>query len=376
MDNYRPKRLCTGKNSENYKFTVVDTTYEENISTIHDLCCDVWHQIFNYFKMMNLFKTFASITVASDQVLLNANNHFLFRGLTLHVATRNLPEQIYFNRINSLTLHETAYLTIIEHCSALRSLKLVGTTEWITSIIRTIIQRSIKLEQFTVNIDRVASLSELLKSILSILSLRRVEVWADELAEIGKLCTVAVIPSKVEQFIMSTCSTVEWNDLFHMSPYFVNIRLLSIGSISNNQKSMPSFICHNLHTLSLELHEVSFNWIAQLVATIPCLKKLELYGLVDDEGFIINQGWTHLFKSTPTLVRIFVSLSVEQGRESYQSEKIQAILRIFNLNLTCNDDENDYYLSHGNVHRWWNLRGTISRQQSYIQSVETTMKGY
>ncbi|CAF5185950.1 unnamed protein product, partial [Rotaria magnacalcarata] len=118
----------------------------------------------------------------------------------------------------------------------------------------------------------------------------------------------------------------------------------------------------NLRTLSLGLLEVSFNWIIQLVATTPCLIKLKLTGLVDADGFVVNQKWIHLFESTSRLLRIFVNVSLQQSKELYHCGKIRAPLCALNQNLVCSGDDNDCNLYYGKVNRWWNLRGMIIKQ--------------
>jgi hypothetical protein len=326
------------------------------------LCSDIWEQIFEHFEILELFKTFSYITIAADQVLFDGNNHFLLRGLTLDVGVKDIPEQIPLNRVISLTLHEAFSFKIIEHCLELRSLKLIGGTEWVTAMVKKISQKNTKLEQLTAVILRNGSLPELITSILSIFSLRRLEIHDHDVSETGKYYTLAMAPSKIEQFILHSSSTIDWNNLSYMLPDFINIRLLNIKLLDRNQKSIPTFIFHNLHTLSLGLHEVSFNWIIYLVTTMPCLVKLKLSGLVDGEGFVVNQRWIRLFESAPTLARIFVDVSLEQCIKSYHCEKIQAALRALKLTLICNDDETDCYLYYGQVHRWWSLRGVISKQ--------------
>ncbi|CAF4774178.1 unnamed protein product [Rotaria socialis] len=118
----------------------------------------------------------------------------------------------------------------------------------------------------------------------------------------------------------------------------------------------------NLRTLSLGLLEVSFNWIVQLLTTTPCLVKLKLTGLVDADGFVVNQKWIRLLESAQTLVRIFVNVFLELDDEFYHCEKIQAPLCALNLSLICNGDDNDCNLYYGTVNRWWSLRGMITRQ--------------
>ncbi|CAF4618280.1 unnamed protein product [Rotaria magnacalcarata] len=297
----------------------------EKSSTIHNLCPDIWAQIFEYFEIMDLFTTFGSITDAVDQVLFNENNRFLLRGLILVAGVKDVPESIPFNRVISLTLNETTSLGVLQDCCELRSLKLIGENEWIRWITRNIRQRNTKLNQLTVVTPKIESISELLMPILSISSLHRLEIHTDEIVETTKISTLATIPSYIEQFIFDSGSTINWNDLSLTLPEFTRIRLLSISFIGRNQKSVPSFIFQNLRTLSLGLLEVSFNWIIQLLTTTPCLVKLKLTGLVDADGFVVNQKWIRLFESAQTLVRTFVNVSLELDNESYHCEKNPSI---------------------------------------------------
>jgi hypothetical protein len=311
---------------------------------------------------MELFMTFESITVAIDQLLFSANNRYCLRGLTLDIDIGDLPKQIPLNRIVSLTLHESSCIKVIENCLELRSLKLIGVIKWVSCTINSISRANTKLNQITVVTPTIRSLTELFASILSITSLRRLEILTDEVAESFKVCILPAPLSKIEQFILDSGSTINWNDLSQILPDLSSIRFLSVNLIDRNQKLIPSFIFQNLRTLSLGLLEVSFNWIIQLVATTPCLIKLKLTGLVDADGFVVNQKWIHLFESTPRLLRIFVNVSLEQSKELYHSEKIQAPLCALNLNLVCNGDDNDCNLYYGEVNRWWNLRGMVIKQ--------------
>ncbi|CAF2100240.1 unnamed protein product [Rotaria magnacalcarata] len=330
-------------------------------STIHDLCCDIWREIFEYFEITDLFITFASVTIAADQVLFDDNNRFFSRGLTLGVDIKDLPKHIPLNRIISLTLHDTFCFNIIEHCIELRSLKLIGVIQWVTDIVRNIPQTNTKLNQLTVITPTIRSLPELLTTVLSVSSLRRLEIRTDELAKSFPVSTLRAAQSEIKQFIIDSGSTVDWNDLSSSLPAFGCIRLLSIGLIDRCQKSISSFIFQKIHTLSLGLLEVSFNWIIQLVAKIPCLAKLKLSGLVDADGFVVNQRWICLFESSLTLLRIFVNISLEQSEESYHCEKIQAPLRALSLSLICDCDNNDCNLYNGNARQWWYLRGMITK---------------
>ncbi|CAF5120853.1 unnamed protein product [Rotaria magnacalcarata] len=362
MNYWPPTRFPTKHDSRLYDAAKINKELAGKSSTIHDLCPDIWAQIFVYFEIMDLFTTFGSITDAVDQVLFNENSRFLLRGLILDASVKDVPESIPFNRVISLTLNETTSLGVLQDCCELRSLKIIGENEWIRWIIRNIRQRNTKLNQLTVVTPKIESISELLMPILSISSLHRLEIHTDEIVETTKVSTLATIPSYIEQFIFNSGSTINWNEFSLTLPEFTRIRLLSISSIDRNQKSVPSFIFQNLRTLSLGLLEVSFNWIIQLLATTPCLVKLKLAGLVDADGFVVNQRWIRLFESAQTLVRIFVNVSLELDNESYHCEKIQAPLCALNLSLICNGDDNDCNVYYGTVNRWWSLRGMITRQ--------------
>ena len=100
------------------------------------------------------------------------------------------------------------------------------------------------------------------------------------------------------------------------------------------------------------------------MAAVSCLGKLKITGLVSADGFVVNQRWTHIFETTPTLLQIFVRVSLEQGDESYDCEKIQAPLCALNLSLVCLADETDCCLYYGKVSRWWSLTGIITKQRS------------
>ncbi|CAF4206782.1 unnamed protein product, partial [Rotaria magnacalcarata] len=266
--------------------------------------------------------TFESITVTVDQLLFSANNRYFLRGLTLDIDVGNLPKQIPLNRIVSLTLHESFCIKVIENCLELRSLKLIGVIKWVSCTINSISRANTKLNQITVVTPTIRSLTELFTSILSITSLRRLEILTDEVAESFKFCILPAPLSKIEQFLLDSGSTINWNDLSQILPDLSSIRFLSVNLIDRNQKLIPSFIFQNLRTLSLGLLEVSFNWIIQLVATTPCLIKLKLTGLVDAD---------------------------EQSKELYHCEKIQAPLCALNLNLVCNGDDNDCNLYYGEL---------------------------
>ncbi|CAF3600883.1 unnamed protein product [Rotaria socialis] len=168
MNYWPPTRFPTKHDSRLYDTAKINKELAGKSSTIHDLCPDIWAQIFEYFEIMDLFTMFASITDAVDQVMFNENNRFLLRGLILDAGVKDVPESIPFNRVISLTLNETTSLGVLQDCCELRSLKIIGENEWNRWIIRNIRQRNTKLNQLTVATPKIESISELLMPILSI----------------------------------------------------------------------------------------------------------------------------------------------------------------------------------------------------------------
>jgi hypothetical protein len=305
---------------------------------------------------------FAYITPAIDQVLFNKNYHYQLRGLIININMEALPSNIDLNRIISLTMCDMYCFPIIEQCIQLRSLKLIGETECITSMIKQISHTFLKLEQITIAISGIGSISKILTCFASSFSLRRLEICADHFVEDSNAFCSIMVPSKIEQFIVNSSSTIDWNQFSNILPRFNDIHLLNISLIDDHHISIPSFIFHNLRTLSLGLLEASFNWIVQLVATIPSLAKLKLNGLVREDGFIVNQRWTYLLQSMPNCIRIIVNVFLQQDTHSYFSENIKAALYGLDLNLTSSDDDTDCSLYHENINRWWYLRGIVIKQ--------------
>lgn len=330
-------------------------------SSVHDICSDIWQQIFQYFQPAELTSTFAHVTTAADRVLFDENEHFCFRGHTIDENRTDLPINNLPGRVMSLALHNGSYLRSIEQYSELRSLKLIGVEEWIVPLMKQIASRRTKLEQLTAEMPSTKSLSQLLISVLSVSTLRRLELDVDDLESSGRICDSNIASRNVEQFIFRSASSFDCNDFLCMLPHFASTHLLDISLIIGNPKTVSLFSFNDLRTLRLGLLEVSFNWIVQLMTTVPCLVKLQLTGLVDNDGFVIDEKWTHLFQSAPTLTTILVRLSLEQVDECFCCEKLHARLLALNLRLVCNDDDNDCFQHYGSEHRWWNLKGTITK---------------
>lgn len=309
---------------------------------------------------------FASFTNASNAVMYNGNYRCLFRGLTLGPAVAEVPEMIPVNRVISLTLHENTSLKTLEHYSELRSLKLIGKTNWILSIIKSISPINIKLDQLAIITPAVKSLSEILMVVLFICSLRRLEIHTEDYAGSVEVCHLSTKINNIEQFILDSSSTIHWNELSHVLACLIQSRYLNISLIDRHPLTLPSLFLHNLRTLSIRLLEPPFDYIIQLVTIAPCLKKLKITGLVDADGFVLNQRWIRFFETALSLSRIFVNVSLERNDESYHSEEIQAPLRALNLSLECDYDDTDYAMYYGTVERWWSLKGLIIRQTRCI----------
>lgn len=261
-----------------------------------------------------------------------------------------------------MTLNENASPKTLEYFAELRSLKIIGKTQWISLIIKSIPHVNIKLDQLTVITSAVKSLSEILIPVLSIRSLRRLEMHTDEFMDNVEVLPLLATTSNIEQFIVDSSSMIDWTRLSNVQISLIQCHYLSVGLIHRNQKSLPSFSLHNLRTLCIALHELPFNCIIQLVETTPCLVKLKITGLVDADGFLTNQRWICLLETTSSLSRVLVRTSLEQSDESYYCEEVQAPLRALNLSLICDSDDTDCFSYYGTVNRWWSLRGTIIRQ--------------
>lgn len=105
---------------------------------------------------------------------------------------------------------------------------------------------------------------------------------------------------------------------------------------------------------------------------MPSLVKLKLKGLADAEGFVINNKWLDLFESCSSLLKVTVSLSLEQDINFCYDELNQTVLHEINLNLTCIDDDCEHYVDRRNQRRWWNLSGIIVKQDGHIKGKHQT----
>ncbi|CAF0839625.1 unnamed protein product [Adineta ricciae] len=342
MNPHGTKRVSKKIEYENHDAVPHNDVTEGKITTVYDLCADIWQEIFDYFEVVELFNTFAYVIPSADQVLFSRNEHYQLRGLTIDDDTEHLPENMKLSCIISLTVRNIYCFDIIQRCIELRSLKLIGEAEWITSMIIKTDQTCCKLEQLSVDISAVGSISEILTCVASIYSLRRLEICADRFVEdVNSFCSVKKA-SKIEHLIVNSCSIFDWNQLPQILPRFVDMQLLSISLIDDNQKSIPSFYLHT--------------------ATMTNLCKLKLNGLVCEDGFVSNQRWAQLLESAQNSIRICVNVFLQQDARSYFDERVKVTLRNFGLSLTSNNNDADYCMNDEDANCWWNLRGMIRKQ--------------
>ena len=105
---------------------------------------------------------------------------------------------------------------------------------------------------------------------------------------------------------------------------------------------------------------------------MPSLVKLKLNGLVNVDGFVINNKLLNLFEFCSSLAKVVVNVSLEQDTHFYYNELIQEALREINLDIRSMDDDCEHYLNEINQHRWWNLSGIIVKQDRHIKGKNQT----
>lgn len=335
-------------------------------TTIDRLYFDIWEQIFQYFNAHELLFSFPNITQAIDEVLTLSKSRFLFRGLVVDVFVRMLPEKLRLNQLSSLELHQSSSLDIIEECTALRSLKLVGDSEWIILILGKILRSHIEIEQLVVTTPSVGSLDKIFTSIALISSLNRLEIYANELEERVEMSRLKVNQTNIRRFTLHTCPSMSWNDVPFMLPALTNVHSLDI-SLSQQDTIGIDFTFPNLRYVRLLLHESSFESISKILLTIPYLKKLQLDGLVDDEEFVFSPKWISLFNTCFYLNVVIVRLSFQGNRYIFRQETIQTALHQINLNLKCIDDDSDFFETENDQHRWWILSGMIIKHSTSLE---------
>ena len=330
-------------------------------TTINDLYADIWLQIFEYFNATELLTSIAHVTEAIDQLLFNKNHYVHLRQLILDVHMKSIPQKLPFDQVISLELHEENRIDVIDQCLKLRSLKLVGQSEWAIHILEKVSSTKINLRQLILVLPGIHSLPEIFALIPSTLSISRLEIYANQLEQTMKIASCFPTQTNVRQFLLDTCSSIGISELAYMLSVFPSIYFLNITLFTDN-KPFPSLpILPNLRCICLQLFEVRFEWIVHLIRVTPILTKLKLIGLIDSEGFIINHRWIHLFQSCSSLVIIKVNASLQIDTHFFFSETNRTLLREFNLELSPIHDDADIFSCESNQQNWLKLSGTIVR---------------
>ncbi|CAF1245835.1 unnamed protein product [Adineta steineri] len=118
-------------------------------TTIDELCSDIWQQVFEYFDPIELFYSLIHVTTAADEVLFNRSYRLQLRKLIVESNIDNLSEKVPLNQIISLELHQQSCLDIIEQFSEVRSLKLVGQSQWVIRVLTKVLY--VDVEGFVIN---------------------------------------------------------------------------------------------------------------------------------------------------------------------------------------------------------------------------------
>ncbi|CAF1251623.1 unnamed protein product [Adineta ricciae] len=329
--------------------------------SIPHLCSDIWSEIFQYFAVTDLYSTLKNISSTSDEVLFNGKYRNQLRGLTVDSHTTKLPNELPLDQVISLTIQDGISFDILQKCCCLRSLKLVGQFEWIIPLVTKCSQISMHLEQLSIVTPNIKLLHQLLSCILSFDSLRRLEICADEQEEKIEANNFPLFPSKIEHLILNLCPAITYGSLAYIQPGFINIRYLNISLFRHDRISVNLSNFPYLRSLQLSLLEPPFEEINRLVATMPNLVKLKLYGIVDDENFIYSHKWLHLLESTPSLLRIVMDVSFQETRSIFYNENLHKALHGINLSLICMIDDFDCYSYEERQQRWWQLEGVIRK---------------
>jgi hypothetical protein len=336
-------------------------------TTIDQLYPDIWQEVFKYFNALELFSSLMHITKEADDVLFNRNHHLHLRGLVFDLHAQTLPEKLLLSKVLSLELHQESCFHNIHQCLGLRSLKLIGQPQWIIHLIRKLAHIDMKLEQVTLIIPGIGLLHKFIASVSLLPSLRRLEIRGDELEEKIELDTSLSVPTQIERFALHSSSPVDWIDLSRLLPALSNIRCLDITLLHLRGNPPCSCVFPQLRSLSLILIEVPFDCLIRLITMIPSLVRLCLNGLVDSEGFVMNNQWLDLFKCCSSLLKIIVSLSLEEDINCCFNELTRVTLSELSLNLRRNDDDWALDTNIGGQCRWWNLSGIIVKHKEHVK---------
>ena len=335
-------------------------------TTIDHLYADIWLQIFEYFNATELLITFAHVTKTIDQLLFNKNQYVYLRQLILDVHMKNIPEKLPFDQVISLELHEESRIDAVDQCLKLRSLKLIGQSEWTIHILKKVSNAKINLRQLILVLPGIHLLPKIFASIPSMLSMCRLKIYANQLEQKMKIGGCFPAQTNVQQFLLDASSSIGISEMAYMLSVFPSIYFLNITLFNDNKTSSLLPILPNLRCICLKLFEVRFDWIADLVKVSPILSKLKLMGLINSEGFIIDNRWIHLFQSCSSLATVRVNVSLQTDTHFFLSETNRTLLRELNLDLSSIDDDSDIFVCENNQQRWLKLSGTIFRDYIHL----------
>ncbi len=222
-------------------------------TTIDHLYPDIWQQVFEYFNAIELFSSLTHVTKAADEVLFNRNHHLRLRKLVIDDCIETLPKTLPLHQVISLEIYQEGCLNIIEQCLEVRSLKLVGQSEWVVWLLRRVSCANMKLEQLVLDVPGIGSLYDLFLSITSLCSLRRLAIYANQSEEEIEASALFVAPTKIEHFSLHSCSSISWNELSYMLPALSNIRFLNITLFHDSKDSFCWFTFLKLHYICVTL---------------------------------------------------------------------------------------------------------------------------
>jgi hypothetical protein len=330
-------------------------------TNIQQLCPDIWLEVLQFLNASEIVQSLVRVTNAVDEVLFGNKYRYLYRELILDAQTYAFLRAIGFDRVLSIHLHQGCDLNMMQNFTRIRSLKINGEYQWTLSLLRNLTQIDMELKRLCITIPSVGLLRYLLPCIAVFLSLRRLEVYSEQLEE--KMNTDGFLLEKtyLQQFVLHSYSPINWRHLICMKEFLHDIRFLDITLSDWNEECFGGYIFPRIQHIHLRLLEVPFNTVVRIVSTIPTLRKIKLSGLVDSAGYIINHQWLTLFVLTPSVMTITINLTIQEGLDHFHDEAIRKSVREINLHLHSTEDDVDYCTDEKNDQHWWSLFGTINR---------------
>jgi hypothetical protein len=152
-------------------------------TNIEQLCSDIWLEVLQFLNASEIVQSLVRVTGAVDEVLFGNRYRYLFRELILNAPTPAFFSAIGFDRVLSIHLHQGCALNMVQNFTRIRSLKINGEYQWTLSLLRNITQTEMELKRLCITIPSIGSLRYLLPYIAAFLSLRRLEVYSEQLEE-------------------------------------------------------------------------------------------------------------------------------------------------------------------------------------------------